>query len=90
MDALRGSWQIKVAPDTQKYLAFATHKGTYLWERMPMGPKTTSATYQRNMNRSVQFILWRECATYFDDVITFTRGGFGGHLRALGRVFLLA
>jgi len=45
MDAVSGFWQIKVGPETQRYLAFSTHRGTFLWERMPMGPKTAPATY---------------------------------------------
>ena len=45
LDALHGFWQVCMAESAKKYLAFSTHRGTFLWNRMPMGPRTAPATY---------------------------------------------
>ena len=45
MDALHGFWQVRMAEGSKKYLAFSTHRGTFIWDRMPMGPRTAPATY---------------------------------------------
>ncbi|UYV77712.1 K02A2.6-like, partial [Cordylochernes scorpioides] len=49
LDLKKGYWQIKVAPNSQRYFTFSTPWGRYMFLRVPFGIKTAPEIFQKIM-----------------------------------------
>ena len=70
-DINKAFFNIKVAPDCQKYTAFTTRYGTYCWNVMPFGGKSAPSTWARASD-----IIFKQCVDlikYVDDFIIATK-----------------
>ncbi|UYV64720.1 K02A2.6-like [Cordylochernes scorpioides] len=47
LDLKKGYWQIKVAPNSQRYFTFSTPWGRYMFLRVPFGIKTAPEIFQK-------------------------------------------
>ncbi|KFD63932.1 hypothetical protein M514_23923 [Trichuris suis] len=65
---LKGAYlQMRVHPESQKYLMIATHRGYFRYKRLPFGLSFAPALFQRAM---VQILAGVEgVAVYIDDII---------------------
>lgn len=69
-DLTSGYFQCPIGKATQNFTTFATPFGNYKWTRLPMGPTTAPAHFQKQM---VTKVFWREIhrilEVYLDDLI---------------------
>ena len=76
MDFKSGFWQIKMAPESQQYMAFTVgNLRFYEFTRMPFGLCNAPATFQHLMQNTLGELNLTYCVIYLDDVIIF------GHTR---------
>jgi hypothetical protein len=70
LDNKLGYHQLKVHPNTQKYLAFQTQYGTYAWLCCPFGHKNLPGWYNFLM-QTIVFVglLYCSVVIYFDDAV---------------------
>jgi hypothetical protein len=61
LDCTAGYWQIPVAPETQKKLAFITHVRLFEFTRMPFGVTNAPAAFQRLMDNVLVGLKWISC-----------------------------
>ena len=72
MDFKSGFWQIKMAPESQQYMAFTVgNLGSYEFTRMPFGLCNAPATFQCLMQNTLRELTLMYCVIYLDDVIVF-------------------
>ena len=71
-------------PESQLFTSFITHKGTFMFLRMPFGLCNAGASFQRAMEEVCQDLP--NSSAYMDDVITASEG-FVNHLADLRKVF---
>ena len=72
MDFKLGFWQIKMAPESQQYMAFMVgNLGFYEFTRMPFGLCNAPATFQHLMLNTLGELNLTYCVIYLDDVIVF-------------------
>ena len=87
MDFKLGFWQIKMAPESQQYMAFTVgNLGFYKFTHMPFGLCNAPAMFQHLMQNTLGELNLTYCVIYLDDVIIF--GCMKEeHLEHLGIVF---
>ena len=74
MDLKSGSWQVKMAKDSQQYTAFTVGSmGVYEFLRMPYRLCNTPATFQRLMQNCLRELNLTYALIYLGDVIVFSR-----------------
>ena len=74
MDFKLGFWQIKMAPESQQYMAFMVgNLGFYEFTRMPFGLCNTPAMFQCLMQNTLGELNLMYCVIYLDNVIVFVR-----------------
>ena len=74
MDFKSGFWQIKMAPESQQYMAFTVgNLGFYKFTHMPFGLCNTPMTFQHLMQNTLGKLNLMYCMIYLDDVIIFGR-----------------
>ena len=74
MDFKSGFWQIKMAPESQQYMAFMVgNLGFYEFTRMPFGLCNALATFQHLMQNTLGELNLMYCVIYLDDIIVFGR-----------------
>ena len=72
MDFKSGFWQIKMAPESQQYMAFTVgNLRFYEFIHMPFGLCNAPATFQHLMQNTLGELNLTYCVTYLDDVIIF-------------------
>ena len=72
MDFKLGFWQIKMAPESQQYMAFTVgNLGFYEFTRMPFVLCNAPATFQHLMQNTLGDLNLTYCMIYLDDVIIF-------------------
>ena len=70
MDFKSGFWQIKMAPESQQYMAFTVgNLGLYKFTRMPFRLCNALATFQCDMQNTLAKLNLMYCVIYLDDVI---------------------
>ena len=84
LDLISGYWQFLMDPESQLFTSFITHKGTFMFLRMPFGLCNAGASFQRAMEEVCQDLP--NSMAYIDDVITASEG-FNNHLKDLKSVF---
>ena len=74
MDFKSGFWQIKMAPESQQYIAFMVDNlRIYELTHMPFGLCNAPATFQHLMQNTLGELNLTYCVIYLDDVIIFGR-----------------
>ena len=86
LDLDRAFWQIGVAEEDKKKLAFVVDGKLYEFNVMPFGGTNAPATFQRLVDRVLHGLTWRQCLVYIDDVLIFS-STFEEHLKHLHEVF---
>ena len=72
MDFKSGFWPIKMAPESQQYMAFTVgNLGFYEFTRMPFGLCNALATFQCLMQNTLGELNLTYCMIYLDDIIVF-------------------
>ena len=72
MDFKSGFWQIKMAPESQQYMAFTVgNLGFYEFTCMPFGLCNAQVTFQHLMQNTLGELNLMYCVIYLDDVIIF-------------------
>ena len=72
MDFKSGFWQIKMAPESQQYMAFTVgNLGFHKFTCMPFGLCNAPATFQHLMQNTLGELNLMYCVIYLDDVIIF-------------------
>ena len=72
MDFKSGFWQIKMAPESQQYMAFTVgNHGFYKFTHMPFGLCNTAVTFQCIMQNTLGELNLTYCVIYLDNVIIF-------------------
>ena len=72
MDFKSGFWQIRMAPESQQYMAFTMGTlGFYKFTRMPFRLCNTLATFQHLMQNTLGELNLMYCMIYLDDIIVF-------------------
>ncbi|UYV63325.1 K02A2.6-like, partial [Cordylochernes scorpioides] len=67
LDLKKGYWQIKVAPNSQRYFTFSTPWGRYMFLRVPFGIKTAPEIFQKIMADLLQDLEGTENS--MDDIL---------------------
>ena len=86
LDCQQGYWQVKVAKEDRPKTAFRCFLGLYQYRKMPMGLRTSPATYQRLMSHVLSGYIGKFCHCFIDDIICFSRT-FEEHLEHLELIF---
>ena len=72
MDFKSGFWQIKMAPESQQYMAFMVGNLRYYeFTHMPFGLCNAPAIFKRLMQNTLGELNLMYCVIYLDDVISF-------------------
>ena len=71
LDLLMGYHQILVAELDRPKTAFITHKGLFVYNKMPFGLCNAAATFQRLMDTIFRAHLGIDTSAYLDDVLTY-------------------
>ncbi|XP_023248186.1 uncharacterized protein K02A2.6-like [Copidosoma floridanum] len=67
LDLDRAYNQLELTEDTKKLLAWSTHRGVYLMNRLPFGTKPACSIFQQTLEKVLQGTPG--CKNYFDDII---------------------
>ncbi|XP_062714146.1 uncharacterized protein K02A2.6-like [Aedes albopictus] len=67
LDLKNAYYQLEVDADTRHLLAWSTHRGVYLMNRLPFGTKTACAIFQATLEKVLQGC--RGTVSYLDDVM---------------------
>lgn len=86
IDLSSGFFQMRIAPESSKYTAFNTCFGTYKFQRLPQGLKTSPNSFQLLMDKILTGLSFRSTLCYLDDVLIFSET-FDQHLADLQEVF---
>ena len=88
-DLKSGYWQTATASNdgTDLKTAFITEEGQFCWNVMPFGLRNSGATQQRLIDEVLDGLLWKSVAAYVDDVLVYSPGSFGDHLKDLRRFY---
>ena len=71
LDLLMGNHQITVAEADRPKTAFITHRGLFVYNKMPFGLCNAPATFQRLMDTILRAHVGIDTAVYLDDVLTY-------------------
>ena len=86
IDLSSGFFQMGISPESSKYTAFNTCFGTYKFQRLPQGLKTSPNSFQMVMDKILNGLSFRSTLCYLDDVLIFSET-FEQHLSDLQEVF---
>ena len=73
LDLLSGYWQVPMAPKSKPITAFSTPSGHYHWNRLVMGLKGSSITFQRFLSTLFADLLGKHVSIYLDDIIVYSK-----------------
>ena len=86
IDLSQGFFQLPIAPESSKYTAFNTCFGTYQFNRLLMGLRTSPGTMQLLMDKILHKLTFISVLCYLDDCVIFS-SSFEQHLQDLNAVF---
>lgn len=86
IDLSQGFFQLPIASDSSKYTALNTCFGTYQFNRLPMGLRTSPGTLQLLMDKILHKLTFLSVLCYLDDCVIFS-STFEQHLKDLNAVF---
>ncbi|MES9971178.1 MAG: reverse transcriptase family protein [Candidatus Thiodiazotropha sp.] len=72
IDLSSGFFQMRISPESSKYTAFNTCFGTYKFQRLPQGLKTSPNSFQLLMDKILKGLSFRSTLCYLDDVLIFS------------------
>ena len=73
LDLLMGYHQISIKMEDRPKTAFITHRGLFMFNRMPFGLCNAPATFQRLMDNLFQTEIGRILLVYLDDLLLFAK-----------------
>ena len=68
IDFRSGFFQMRISPQSTKYTAFNTCVGTFKFNGLPMGLKTSPNSFQLLKNKVLNGLSFRNTLCYLDDV----------------------
>ena len=71
LDLNQGYYQIPLARNSRPYTAFSTDDGHFQLKRLPMGLKTSPASFSRVMRIIFGDLIGKICYVYLDDIIVY-------------------
>lgn len=71
LDLSSGFYQIGIDPKAKPLTSFTTPQGHFEYNRMPMGLKGASATFQRSMDTVLCGLQGLHCFVYVDDIVVY-------------------
>ena len=71
LDLLKGYWQFPVDLQSQRFLAFITHRGIFQFTRVVMGARNSAAHFQRIMTEILDTMLFVGVLLYLDDILVY-------------------
>ena len=86
IDLSDGFFQMGITEESSILTAFNTCFGTYKFNRLPQGLKTSSSAYQMLIDRIFHDLSYRHVYTYIDDLLCVTET-FEEHLKVLSEIF---
>ena len=86
LDAQNAYWHIPIAPEDRYLTAFNTHIGTYQWNCLPFGLRTSAAGFQRWIDRMFQAERNKFVVVFLDDILVYSHD-VDKHLEHLDTVF---
>ena len=86
LDLTNCYWQIPISDESRKYFATATPKGLFIYTRMLMGARNSSAHCQRVVEKMMRKLHEVTTDPFQDDLVV-TSDTFVTHLRDLRKVF---
>lgn len=69
-DLKSGFWQVPIAKDSEKYLAFSTPVGRFCYQKLPMGLTSAPEFFSRVLNKVLEGI--ESVLIYVDDIVVCT------------------
>jgi hypothetical protein len=85
-DVRSGFANLRVAPGSEKHLAFKTFYGLFEPTVMPMGYAPAPSVFQRFVNSILNPFLGVFCHAYLDDIVIYTRGTREEHAKQVAQV----
>ena len=82
LDLKSGYWQVPLEEASKEKTAFATHRGLFEFNVLPMGLANAPAAFSRLMNNVLAGLTWSACLVYLDDTIVIGRT-FNEHMENL-------
>lgn len=86
LDLKSGFHQIPLDENSMEKTSFSVPQGHYHFKRLPMGLKTSPATFQRLMNNVLLGLQNSSCFVYLDDIILYS-DNLENHIKNLRAVF---
>lgn len=71
LDLRSGYFQLAVAKESRKYLAFRTHKGCFQYTRAAQGLTSSPWDFDRGLDKELGYDIEDFCARFFDDLVIF-------------------
>lgn len=73
LDCQSGFWQLPLDEESKEYTAIITHKGTFEFNVMPFGIRTSGAEFQRVMDAIMGDLLQKGVMCYVDDIVIYAQ-----------------
>lgn len=86
LDLSSGFFQVGLSKESSILTAFNTCFGTYRFNRMPQGLKTSTSTFQMLIDRVFSDMTFKQVYVYIDDLIIVSET-FSEHMKSLNEVF---
>ena len=87
IDVCSAYHSIPIKKEHQKYFAFITHIGLFMWKRLPYGFRNAGAIFCHLMDKLLAGLKWVILCVYCDDILVFAGETFEEHLAALNKTF---
>jgi hypothetical protein len=71
LDLKSGYWQVEMREEDKPVTTFITKHGLYEWNVMQFGLTNAPATFQRLMERVLDWLQWKILALYLDGIIVY-------------------
>ncbi|CAC5356092.1 unnamed protein product [Mytilus coruscus] len=86
IDLSSGFFQLPISKESQRYTAFNTCFGTFKFLRLPMGLRSSPASFQLLMDKVHKGLTFKSCLCYLDDIRVASET-FDQHIEDLRNVF---
>ena len=71
LDCNWGYWNVPLGGESKKYTALVTHKGTFEFNVLPFGIKTSGSVFQRAIDSVIGHLYHKGVLSYIDDIVIF-------------------